>query len=238
MTIAAIMNTINRSNITPMCTEENIARAGVDFDLFITDNGSTDPKTIEWGKKIAKKHTANEYNMGNPYALNRMIADTLGYDYIVKLDNDILLPENWLVDTLEVFDKIREVGMLGWVIEGCKHKHRFKKNEVELEIDHTNVVIGTTIQRSDVFKKIGYLNEFSNYGHWDATFCRRVQVWYDCFYMPRNRAHHLGNFHAEGDFGYAEMKQQEAAKALVKAKEWHDKYHKKKVYLTLDQKVI
>jgi len=174
--VAAIMNTINRSNITPMCTEENITRAGVDFDLFITDNGSTDPKTIEWGKKIAKKHTANEYNMGNPYALNRMIADTLDYEFIVILGNDVLLPENWLVNALDVFGKIPKVGMLGWMLEGSKQKHRFKKNEVELEVDDTNVVIGATIQRSDVFKKIGYLNEFSNYGHWDATFCRRVQV--------------------------------------------------------------
>lgn len=234
MRVAAIMNTINRYGITPTCTEENIARAGMDFDLFITDNGSSDKRIVEWGKRVAHKHTANETNMGNPYALNRMIKDALEYDYIVILGNDILLPSNWLIHALTAL-QVHNVGMVGWMLEGKKHLSRFFKDGVEFEIDESNVVIGSTVMRREVIDKIGYLNEFSKFGHWDATFSMRVSRHFDCFYMARERAKHIGV--APGEFEYKDMKRYEAQKAFVKAWDWHSKYQQKDVYLDIEQNV-
>ena len=234
MRVAAIMNTIDRYDITPMCTEENIKRAGQEFDLFITDNGSTDRRIVEWGKKIAHKHTANETNMGNAYALNRMLFDVIHYDFIVKIDNDMLMPENWLTDAINSLK--HDVGMVGWKLQGQIYGHRFRKHGINYEMDDTNVVIGSTVVRGDVARSVGYFNEWSKYGHWDAAYCRRLQKYADAFYL-QERCHHIGTKQS-GDPAYEYMKQEEAKKAFEKAREWHHLYGDKKVFLTLEQKVV
>jgi len=85
--VAAITLTFNRLELTKQMVEAFYKTASVDYHLFI-DNGSTDG-TQEW---LADKydHVLFEKNMGIAYAFASAVRSIDGYDFILKLDNDVV----------------------------------------------------------------------------------------------------------------------------------------------------
>jgi GT2 family glycosyltransferase len=85
MKVAAVTITYDRLELTKQTVESFYSKTNVDYHLFI-DNGSTDG-TQEYLKQF--DHILLEKNYGIAYAF-RAACDTLqGYDFILKLDNDI-----------------------------------------------------------------------------------------------------------------------------------------------------
>jgi glycosyltransferase involved in cell wall biosynthesis len=86
MKVAAITITYNRLELTKKMVESFYSKTSVDYHLFI-DNGSTDG-TQEW---IEDKydHILLDKNYGIAYAFAVAVNAIEGYDYILKLDNDI-----------------------------------------------------------------------------------------------------------------------------------------------------
>ena len=85
MKVAAVTITYNRLELTKKTVESFYAKTKVDFHLFI-DNGSTDG-TIEY--LLDKNHILLTKNMGIAYAFREAVRAVEGYDFILKLDNDI-----------------------------------------------------------------------------------------------------------------------------------------------------
>jgi len=83
--IAAITITYNRLELTKRTVESFYSKTNVDYHLFI-DNGSTDG-TREWITQF--DHILLDHNFGIAYALATAVQSIKGYDYILKLDNDI-----------------------------------------------------------------------------------------------------------------------------------------------------
>jgi GT2 family glycosyltransferase len=85
MKVAAITIIYNRLELTKRTIESFYEKTSVDYHLFI-DNGSTDG-TQEWIKQF--DHILLDHNYGIAWALASAVKAINGYDYILKLDNDI-----------------------------------------------------------------------------------------------------------------------------------------------------
>jgi GT2 family glycosyltransferase len=85
MKIAAVTITYNRLELTKQTVELFNSKTKVDSHLFI-DNGSTDG-TVEYLKQF--DHVLLEKNYGIAYAFREAVRLLKGYDFILKLDNDI-----------------------------------------------------------------------------------------------------------------------------------------------------
>jgi len=85
MKVAAVTITYNRLDLTKKTVESFNSKTSVDFHLFI-DNGSTDG-TAEYLKDF--NHIELEKNYGIAYAFREAVNSLKGYDFILKLDNDI-----------------------------------------------------------------------------------------------------------------------------------------------------
>ena len=87
MKVAAITITYNRLELTKKTVESFYSKTGVDHHLFI-DNGSTDG-TNEWLMDSKFEYIRFGENMGIAYAFREAFRTLKGFDYILKLDNDI-----------------------------------------------------------------------------------------------------------------------------------------------------
>jgi len=85
MTVAAVTITYNRLELTKKTVDSFRSKTKVDFHLFI-DNGSTDG-TRDY--LLDFDHINLEKNYGIAYAFREAVNKLEGYDYILKLDNDI-----------------------------------------------------------------------------------------------------------------------------------------------------
>jgi GT2 family glycosyltransferase len=85
MKIAAITITYNRLELTKKTVESFYSKTNVDYHLFI-DNGSTDG-TQDYIKQF--DHIILDKNYGIAYALATAVESIKDFDYILKLDNDI-----------------------------------------------------------------------------------------------------------------------------------------------------
>ena len=102
MKIAAITITFNRLELTKRMVESFYDKTSVDYHLFI-DNGSTDG-TREWIKQF--DHIQLDKNYGIAYAFATAVMALNGYDFILKLDNDIeVVTDNILNRMLDFYEK-------------------------------------------------------------------------------------------------------------------------------------
>jgi GT2 family glycosyltransferase len=85
MKVAAVTITYNRLELTKQTVNSFHSKTSVDYHLFI-DNGSTDG-TVEFLAGL--DHILLEKNYGIAYAFRMAVGQLKGYDYILKLDNDI-----------------------------------------------------------------------------------------------------------------------------------------------------
>jgi len=85
MKVAAITITFNRLELTKRTIESFYSKTSVDYHLFI-DNGSTDG-TLEYLQQFNRVELDKNY--GIAYALAAGVSTLEGYDYILKLDNDV-----------------------------------------------------------------------------------------------------------------------------------------------------
>lgn len=103
MKVAAITLTYNRLELTKKTVESFYAKTSVDFHLFV-DNCSTDG-TQEWLK--SKYHLELDRNYGIAYAfvLGVSAIEQRGFDFILKLDNDVETITEGIVSKMLDFHK-------------------------------------------------------------------------------------------------------------------------------------
>jgi len=85
MKVAVVTITYNRLELTKQTIDSFYKSNEVDYHLFV-DNGSTDG-TLEF--LVGLDHILLEKNYGIAYAFREAVLQLKGYDFILKLDNDI-----------------------------------------------------------------------------------------------------------------------------------------------------
>ena len=99
MKVAAVTITYDRLELTKKTVESFYSKTKVNYHLFI-DNGSTDD-TVEWLKD--HNHILLEKNYGIAYAFREAVRQLKDYDYILKLDNDIEVVTDDIVNKMLKF---------------------------------------------------------------------------------------------------------------------------------------
>lgn len=101
MKVAAVTITYNRLELTKRTVESFYEKTSVDHHLFI-DNGSTDG-TREYIKDF--DHILLDVNHGIAHAFREAVFALKGYDYILKLDNDVeTVTENIISEMLRFYE--------------------------------------------------------------------------------------------------------------------------------------
>ena len=101
MKVAAVTITYDRLELTKRTVESFYSKTKVDFHLFV-DNGSTDG-TVKWLEDYNRINLDKNY--GIAYAFRDAVRALKGYDFILKLDNDIETVTDDILDKMLYFYK-------------------------------------------------------------------------------------------------------------------------------------
>ncbi len=111
-----IMLTFNQLDYTRKCLESIEKHTKARYELIIVDNGSTDG-TVEFLKDYAKTRAnaeliLNKENLGFARGNNQGIEKSKG-DYIVLLNNDVVVTKGWLDKMVSYMEENPDIGMAG-----------------------------------------------------------------------------------------------------------------------------
>jgi len=115
MKIAMEMLTFNRLEFTKIVLENYFKTTKIEHKLLVWDNYSTDG-TREWLEQVAKKKYPlkvhfSKQNVGVPQAIRGFLSHPFvaDADLVGKIDNDILVCDDWLESFAEAMEKIPEL---------------------------------------------------------------------------------------------------------------------------------
>lgn len=106
--LAVIIVNRNCLNHTKNLMRDLSMQTNRNFDIFLIDNASTEAGTKEY-LNLIEKNTPHKviYNTGN-ISLNKIwnnYASNSAYEFISFLNNDIVIPTNFIDDTIKIFEK-------------------------------------------------------------------------------------------------------------------------------------
>ena len=143
MKIAVYTITRNRLDMTRKSFKALRNWSGVEFDHFVFDNGSEDG-TPEWLYEQQKKGRlawvdARGVNYGQNIAANYLLDEMVGYDFIMRWDNDAMpRTRRFLKKLLRAAQQANEPVILSPKITMLKHEppvlDLFRTGEFELEV--------------------------------------------------------------------------------------------------------
>lgn len=173
---------------------------GVDYNLVIVDNGSSDGtvgflddiKCNERLKKIiiVKLPENKGIAIGRNIALKE--ANKLNTIWYSTIDNDVLLPKNWLYNCIEVLRKNPTYGMMGVNFES--QSFPIVKLNGDFEIQNKprgNLGTACTVFHKRFHQMLGFFNtEYGLYGEEDADMGMRARaVGFKLGYIKENGVH-------------------------------------------------
>ncbi len=180
------MSLFNRVDYTKKTLELIFNNSGYDFDLFLVDDNSTDDTknyllTLkEQGFCKSLNITLNEENFGKAKNLNKILKQVYSqnYDYFCILDNDIVFPDNWLLDSVSILNKNLEVGSCSVLTQPYLIKQNPNSFREETNYIDSDLVGGANlIWNHRVKNLIGlFCEEYGKYGHEDADFTFRIRL--------------------------------------------------------------
>ena len=183
------MVTYNRLDLTKITFEKALKNVGDDYNLIIIDNNSED-ETVNWLNnnllKLNIPYTLIKLNknMGIAYGRNLGLKIYDEYydksDYLATLDNDVVLPDNWLKRCCDVLTYNKIISACGVNLEDAEYsKTKVKINDSGYENIQIKTVgnLGTacSVFSADVHTKLGFFDNFETYGHEDALMFNRLK---------------------------------------------------------------
>jgi GT2 family glycosyltransferase/Flp pilus assembly protein TadD len=114
--VSIIILTFNQLKYTKECVESIRKHTPEPHEIIFVDNGSTDV-TGKWLKKLVENNSnyrliANTKNLGFSKGCNQGIEASTG-EYILLLNNDVVVTENWLAGMLECIKSAPDIGIVG-----------------------------------------------------------------------------------------------------------------------------
>lgn len=117
-TVDILYITYNRLAYTKITLPALIENAGADFALTIVDNGSTDG-TVDYLAEFARRHPRQikhicflDKNTGISPPTNAFWRASRA-EFLGKVDNDTLVPPNWLKRLLQAHEQSPDLGVIG-----------------------------------------------------------------------------------------------------------------------------
>jgi GT2 family glycosyltransferase len=161
-TISISLVTRNRLKALKQMLEHFFKNTTVSYELFIIDNGSTDG-TVDFLKKEVEGMPNvtiiyNEKNYGIAYAVNQGWYRAMRKEYLVKVDDNVILPPNWAEEMIKICDRIPEVGCVGINFEDISYPE-IEVNRCLVQKKETPIEDKCLMVARRAFDKVGYLNE-------------------------------------------------------------------------------
>lgn len=180
MLASIIIPVWNNLEFTTQCLEAVRVFTPEQHEVVIVDNGSTDG-THAWLLEYAKNNPGvtivrNETNLGFPVAMNQGILAAKG-DYLVALNNDVVVSRNWLSGLLECAASAPDVGFVG------PRTNNISGSQMELDTSDGYKTIGGFV---------GYADRYRVKNRRKYTPCWRITGF--CMLMPRRVLDRVGLF--------------------------------------------
>ena len=119
--LAVIIVNRNCLNYTKNLMKNLSVQTNRSFDIFLIDNASTEPGTEEFLSQIEGNTPHRVVRNRQNISLNKIwnqYASNTAYDFVSLLNNDIVIPENFIDDTLKIFN---EQKLVTCVIHATNH---------------------------------------------------------------------------------------------------------------------
>ena len=189
----------NQIIYTQKCLQSIDKYTSVPYELILVDNGSTDG-TQAFLKAYSKKHTActiilNESNRGFAGGNNQGIAAAKG-DYILLLNNDVIVTSDWLKRLIAHIESDSNIGMAGPVSnsvsgpqqvehvtygQNINKMQQFARNYSKYNVGRTQEILRLVgfclLIKRQVLDIIGGLDEnYGNGNYEDDDLCLRSRI--------------------------------------------------------------
>jgi GT2 family glycosyltransferase len=205
-----MMVTYNRLDLTKQTLKNIIENTNRPFNFVIVDNASIDG-TQKYLRNFSLEHNNdkkgllqkivyvfNNENKGIAIGRNQALfeANNIDTTWYSTIDNDVLLPDNWLTDCIKILSSNKSYGMMGVNFEPVKFQTiRIGEYEIQNKI-RGNLGTACTVFHKNFHKMVGFFNtEYGLYGEEDADMGARARAMgFKLGYLKDNGIH-LG----EGD---------------------------------------
>jgi GT2 family glycosyltransferase/MoaA/NifB/PqqE/SkfB family radical SAM enzyme len=214
--VSIIILTYNQLEFTKECVNSIQKHTKEPYEIIFVDNSSTDG-TRKWLGKIVNdnpnyKLIENPKNLGFAKGCNQGMKASSG-EYIVLLNNDVIVTGNWLSGLLEGLAEHPEVGIVGPMtnnisgpqkipdvgydsLDGIeKYAHSFREKNRNRRIRWRRIVGFCMLFRHELVNEIGGLDESFGSGNFeDDDYCLRVELaGYKNFIVGDVFIHHFGS---------------------------------------------
>lgn len=200
MKVAVLLLSYERYETLKRTLEHNIANAGCEFELWVLDQRSDDVRVVSYLADL-RRHPYCRYvniapkNLGIAAGFNYLMRQAsvanggVGYDYYQFIANDILEPENWLINKIRAIQSIPNSGMVSIPVGD----HAFAPVKLGNQWTYPGDVIGQFMISAEVWKKVGaFREEWGHYSPVDIDYnarCRKAG--FINYYINSPRAIHL-----------------------------------------------
>jgi len=215
-----VILTFNQLRYTKECVESIRKYTPESHEIIFVDNGSTDG-TVKWLKEIVAENPhytfiENKKNLGFAKGCNQGILASSG-EYVLLLNNDVVVTEEWLSGMLECFNSAPDIGIAGPMTNNIsgpqkvpnvdyksidclddyaklfREKNRYRRVTIAPII--RRIVGFCLLFRRQVAEIIGLLDERFGSGNFeDHDFCLRASLeGYRCVIAGDVFIHHYGS---------------------------------------------
>jgi GT2 family glycosyltransferase len=176
--VSWVVCTYNRTKLTEEFLDHNLSCMGVSErpELIWVDNGSTDGIERLWEKYkpeviIKRANDCLSKSKNAAYALCRG-------DWVIDLENDFFMPNDWLKEMLEYGEAIPNTGIMATKVSGWEEILKLEYSTPITNINGKNVQIcrafGARMFSKELFKRVGFLIEtYGLYGGEDREISDR-----------------------------------------------------------------
>jgi len=177
-----IMSVYNRLELTKKTIDQLFSFSGDKFNFWVVDDGSSsDTKEYlnnlkPYGFCESIELTCYDNSIGKAKRLNQFL-NNRDYDFCSIVDNDVLLPPNWVKDGIKILKKYHQVGIVSVNVEGYYGPVQFRPIEGIKEFLLAPVIGAACFLFSDFVKNNikNLCEDYGRYGHEDAHIAS--QVW-------------------------------------------------------------
>lgn len=223
--IAVLLSTHNRLNLTKETIHNIFSFSGMYFHLFWVDDNSNDgtkeylSTTIPYGYCTEIIKYDYHDNCGKAKRLNAVLRDLYEKDfsYFCVIDNDILLPLNWLKDCIFTLEEDPSVGICGVLVEPSLLKDNIKAFALTPKYILTLLMGGACmVWANSVKDKVGvFCEDYGFYGHEDADFTYRCRAAGLTTVFLHNMGIHLGIEPSDNNYKKTKMDSFYKSKSLL-----------------------